>query len=544
DKYYQQLTVIENTLNCYRRNQKGVVTYLKTECINKMYVQKKIGQEIYCCIDNIQIISSRIIIPDSGRTETCNIIETPQQETSHKNETLSSLEFPPHTTICDFRKKIQKPVYRGLRSLETSNEDITTQWETSNEDITTQWETSNENITTQWETSTQNIWEISHESTQPESRIDNEPFQLSECPPQTTRDNNGEQLLWPSIKIGETYFINGTNCIKAVATCSCELQLIQHSNWNADLPVPCYITKMNLAEATNQLQNLREKGSVTRKDLIMATAIINQALQTNRTVLSQSRVNATFIVQTLDYFLEQVELSPGETIYITHQQVSVYAIKADNELPQGIALTNVSENLLGSTASTFKNQSDILQEGAVDVAIFLSNLTSNNNSKIQFAFFNDDAAFIEKGQTINSRIISVNADTTNSVDILFKSWNSTGEKRCVFWDFNKNGGGWNDSGCELVPSPSKNHDMCRCTHLTHFAEIISPPGNTDPDIVLDVISLVGCSLSLLGLLGIFVTGSIFWQWRAQIGNKILLHLSAAIALNLIIFLIIATHILP
>ena len=58
-----------------------------------------------------------------------------------------------------------------------------------------------------------------------------------------------------------------------------EPQLIEESNWSANWSMPCYIQELNLTEATMQLEKFTRKSMLTHKDLNMATAIINQALQ-------------------------------------------------------------------------------------------------------------------------------------------------------------------------------------------------------------------------------------------------------------------------
>lgn len=54
---------------------------------------------------------------------------------------------------------------------------------------------------------------------------------------------------------------------------------------------------------------------------------------------------------------------------------------------------------------------------------------------------------------------------------------------------------------------------------------------------LNTITLVGCFLSLLGIIGIWITAMVFSNWRRKAGTKVLLQLSTAIALPLIFIII-------
>ncbi|XP_060767181.1 adhesion G-protein coupled receptor G7 [Neoarius graeffei] len=69
---------------------------------------------------------------------------------------------------------------------------------------------------------------------------------------------------------------------------------------------------------------------------------------------------------------------------------------------------------------------------------------------------------------------------------------------CVFWDYDKND--WNTKGCKKVCSFA--HKMCRCNgtmNLANFAMLMSFSLNPENIQALNVISLLGCALSVVGL---------------------------------------------
>ncbi|XP_027039602.1 adhesion G-protein coupled receptor D1-like [Pocillopora damicornis] len=74
---------------------------------------------------------------------------------------------------------------------------------------------------------------------------------------------------------------------------------------------------------------------------------------------------------------------------------------------------------------------------------------------------------------------------------------------CVFWDFNRKSevnGSWSGTGCSLIQSDEQ-QVTCSCNHLTNFAVLMQVGDktmSTDHKLALDVITYVGCGLSLAG----------------------------------------------
>ncbi|XP_063218209.1 uncharacterized protein LOC134528487 [Bacillus rossius redtenbacheri] len=185
---------------------------------------------------------------------------------------------------------------------------------------------------------------------------------------------------------------------------------------------------------------------------------------------------------------------------------------------------------------------------------------------------------------VGSRVVSVSipgleSDLPVPISIFFRPLINSTENavpnahKCAFWDFSFNSsspslslGGWSSEGCFFAGSSTGNDssavDVCLCTHLTHFAELVLGPmayewqesrlsseAVLNPKVVyllkhqkaLDIISITGCSLSLLGILGIIVTAAVFRSWRDKPGTKILLQLALAIGLQMTTFLIANTE---
>lgn len=125
---------------------------------------------------------------------------------------------------------------------------------------------------------------------------------------------------------------------------------------------------------------------------------------------------------------------------------------------------------------------------------------------------------------------------------------------CGYWNYQSDQ--WSRDGCEYGGNSGYFDPivLCACSHLTHFAYLVMGTYfhtiSGDDDVIitdihqdaLDLITLLGCSLSLIGIGGIVVTALIFPTWREKAGSKVLLHLSAAIALQMILICFVNTEV--
>ncbi|XP_068087066.1 adhesion G-protein coupled receptor G6 [Anabrus simplex] len=146
-------------------------------------------------------------------------------------------------------------------------------------------------------------------------------------------------------------------------------------------------------------------------------------------------------------------------------------------------------------------------------------------------------------------IISVTVNGTRQtldgpLRLLFKKEVPSGlENPCVFWDFqaNDNKGTWSSKGCELAEESKRlDYDVCMCGHLTHFTRLIQTRSSEEEEPApLLYISIIGCSLSILGLCGIFVTAAVIPEWRKGTGKKLQLHFSMAVLMLMCSFLMLA-----
>lgn len=122
---------------------------------------------------------------------------------------------------------------------------------------------------------------------------------------------------------------------------------------------------------------------------------------------------------------------------------------------------------------------------------------------------------------------------------------------CGYWNYNT----WVSNGVATDANNAKeNNDLVLCStnHLTQFSYLIGGGFRqndlTDEILVtavhqeaLDIISFIGCILSILGLLGIWITACAFRSWLSQASNKVLLNMCVPLTLQMVLFLFVNTN---
>ncbi|KAI9558880.1 hypothetical protein GHT06_015669 [Daphnia sinensis] len=157
-----------------------------------------------------------------------------------------------------------------------------------------------------------------------------------------------------------------------------------------------------------------------------------------------------------------------------------------------------------------------------------------------------DLLFTGNGGMIQVKLFPLPHPLTKPLTLFFRpKIPTTAENRhhlrCVFWDekINLGNGGWSTDGCWLEGSRN-GMEVCHCNHLSTFTLLVSRSEkelqSTVHGAILNFITLLGSSASILGLLLILTTFAIFPTWRKPLGHKFLVQLSAALVLLLIIFI--------
>ncbi|XP_030852837.1 adhesion G-protein coupled receptor G6 [Strongylocentrotus purpuratus] len=147
---------------------------------------------------------------------------------------------------------------------------------------------------------------------------------------------------------------------------------------------------------------------------------------------------------------------------------------------------------------------------------------------------------------LNSRIIaaSINNEEIENLEepvmIAFTPTNPNGTNAtCVSYDFDDNQ--WSTRGCIKTSNDNISRITCECDHLTNFGILMDIYGgeglSPQADFILEIISYVGCCMSIWGLVITILTYAFNKKLRDRKPNQILLSLSSSLLCLYIVFLV-------
>lgn len=206
--------------------------------------------------------------------------------------------------------------------------------------------------------------------------------------------------------------------------------------------------------------------------------------------------------------------------------------------------------------SQFQDENDLLIDSSLEIATFLpSRLLTRlstqhgNIHKLVVTIFCNDNLFqaVRDSNGVRPRadgmVISMTMPGLDThilpypVSVFFRNNSATYSQGnvCSFWNYTLLNG-WAQNGMRLTSIHDRNI-QCTAMHLTHFGHLLYQTVQLTKynERALDIITIVGCSLSLVGIAGIFLTGLMFPQWRTKVSTRLLLQFSAAIAIQIILF---------
>ncbi|KAK3564416.1 hypothetical protein QTP86_018803 [Hemibagrus guttatus] len=176
----------------------------------------------------------------------------------------------------------------------------------------------------------------------------------------------------------------------------------------------------------------------------------------------------------------------------------------------------------------------------------------SSRSRVQFHFYGTKSLFQDQlsSLVLNSYVVSASVTNASVSDLRepviitllhLQPKQDQDTVQCVYWNLERNygKGGWDDTGCQ-VKYNNATHTSCLCFHLTHFGvllDISKTPINPKDNMILTVITYLGCGLSSI-FLGITVlTYMAFEKLRRDYPSKILINLSVALLGLNMLFLI-------
>ncbi|XP_038050907.1 uncharacterized protein LOC119724059 [Patiria miniata] len=163
----------------------------------------------------------------------------------------------------------------------------------------------------------------------------------------------------------------------------------------------------------------------------------------------------------------------------------------------------------------------------------------------------DNASSTEFPTAIASRIISASVPNVSISDLPYDSpvvitfqlkpvsspiENTKQTETCVFWDFSlRDGiGDWSPEGCRKG-QPTNGRTVCLCDHATNFAVLVNIHGQKVTSLALDIISKIGCIVSIVALVITIAMYSSLRSLRSKTPSRILISFSLSLLCLYLVF---------
>nr|XP_034371182.1 adhesion G-protein coupled receptor G7 [Arvicanthis niloticus] len=347
----------------------------------------------------------------------------------------------------------------------------------------------------------------------------------------------------PSLETCELGTVNAGNP-KATRLCGVseygEIEVQNVTIGNCEVNLETLETQINNNETSaetisKEAQVLTTDASkLTAKNITSATTVIGQIFNKTRNAESKAKIVAiTTVSQILDasedVFQKAAEMDTSNSFTNLIQQMEDYSFSLGDEtiVEPNIAIQSVnrdgttgssvlfsvqkgsSDSLVSGGTSVNKTASGLNPDGQTELQILLK--TTENNSSCGFVVYQNPKLFQSKTFTATSdfsqKIISskINASERAQKDVsVHMVFNPTYDKRefrlhsyaCVYWSFSKND--WDTFGCQKIVNTT-GFLGCQCSHTTNFAVLMSFKKDYKYPKSLDILSNIGCALSIAGL---------------------------------------------
>ncbi|KAG2457043.1 AGRG7 protein, partial [Polypterus senegalus] len=253
------------------------------------------------------------------------------------------------------------------------------------------------------------------------------------------------------------------------------------------------------------------KGNESEIAAVAAVTTISQLLDAKDAAFENNDV--AIVAKSLTETLEAFSLENSNNITgVVQPNLAVQSLTFNSSLMQGVQLT------------ALKGDNDTLISKRIEINTNASNLIMDHNAEVQI-FLNFTTGKCEKSKMINTCpcIIQYNSSGISFYDYA-----------CVFWDYTLSD--WNTEGCTKTSDDDKTL-KCHCNHTTNFAVLMTFKNNYKYSKPLEVISIVGCSLSMAGLLITVLFYIITRKSRKQILTIMLVSICISLLIFNIIFVI-------
>ncbi|XP_058617183.1 adhesion G-protein coupled receptor G7-like [Onychostoma macrolepis] len=277
---------------------------------------------------------------------------------------------------------------------------------------------------------------------------------------------------------------------------------------------PKQLTSHNITSAATTVTNLL---SATMLNESVAESMVATISQLMHTVKDQHSEDTYVALESLTKTLEgfALNMSNINCSVLVQPNLAVQSIRLSKWTPQVqfYAVTGLSENSperIGLVA----NDADMAFSSGRPIDLLLDIKLQNDSQKdwgnrnpsIGVVLYENDRFFNSKQfkSELDTKRRVVSASLTDkslldNVEFTIRPKNISGSTSydfaCVFWDYAHRD--WRTEGCVKIHDP--NGVQCKCNHTTNFAVLVSFRADYTYSEALNWISIVGCSLSIVGL---------------------------------------------
>lgn len=274
------------------------------------------------------------------------------------------------------------------------------------------------------------------------------------------------------------------------------------------------LTPANITSATRVVgQIFNESRRAERQAKRVAITTVSQLLDASEEVFQKAAmidVNHTF--STLIEQMESYSFSLGDET-IVEPNIAIQSVTRGDDAGSSVLFSvqkGSSGSLVSGGTSINKTADRLNPNEQTELQILLK--TGKNKNSCGFVVYQNHKLFQSKTFTATSdfsqKIISGKINSSDqapdvSVEMIFKPAYDKREFQlhsyaCVYWNFSTND--WDTHGCQKAGSPETEQFLgCRCNHTTNFAVLMTFKKDYQYPKSLDILSNIGCALSIAGL---------------------------------------------
>lgn len=312
-------------------------------------------------------------------------------------------------------------------------------------------------------------------------------------------------------------------------------------------------SKFDVQIVTNLLGVVIQKNASSAEVANNVISTVDGVLNTDENILLESdealKTSSIILTQLDELALNQP--ATEEATIIQRPNIDFGILKPNSSRPVVIISQQTGKsNDSGYSISQTPNNPKSGSTSDASITLPSEVVSKANNNSIYSYLFKRPSLFLSKNGNFSMQSVVLSASIANvkveglsePVQLTFQSQKSnvTGlVNTCKFYNTTLQNlpNPWSTSGCRTIRKFGSNEVQCVCDHLTNFAILLDVSQTGANPLALQIITWIGCGISLAGLLLTIVTYTIFQKLRRKLPPKILISLSVSLSAVLIIFLV-------